>query len=117
VAWWGPWLERIASMTREGRSIGRVRILAEPPTGYQRWELWAARWHAEAGEDIRYLSRSVAARIGLPACPDWWLLDGERLIIMKFSDAGEIDGKWLVTDRGMAAFEGAQTGERAADAD
>lgn len=98
VDWWQPWLERIASFTREHKRIGRVRILAEPPSDYQRWELWAAPWHARAGERIRYLPRSRAEEVGLPMAYDWWLLDNERLIVMKFTNEGEIDSKTLITD-------------------
>jgi hypothetical protein len=50
------------------------------------------------GEQIRYMPRSRAGEIGLPLAHDWWLLDDERLIIMKFTDAGEIAGKSLITD-------------------
>ena len=59
--WWQPWLEQIARLTRDGKHIARVRVLAEPPTAYQRWEIWAAPWHAQAGEDIRYLPRRSRA--------------------------------------------------------
>src|SRR6266550_7263690 len=48
VNWWRPWLDQITEFTRRGKQIARVRILAEPPSDYQRWELWAAPWHAEA---------------------------------------------------------------------
>src|ERR1035441_7672542 len=44
--WWRPWLEQIKRLTGEGRQISRVRVLAEPLTDYQRWEMWAAPWHA-----------------------------------------------------------------------
>jgi hypothetical protein len=98
VAWWRPWLDQIADLTAQGRRMSRVRLLAEPPSAYQRWELWAAPWQAKAGEDIRYMSRSTAVRLGLPDGPDWWLLDDQRLIIMEFTVDGEIAGKLLVTD-------------------
>jgi len=101
--WWRPWLEQIANLTREGKRIGRVRIVADPPSDYQRWEMWAAGWHAQAGERIGYLRRSRAEQIGLPLVRDWWLLDDERLIIMKFTDGGELDGKSLITDPDIIA--------------
>jgi len=103
VGWWQPWLEQIACFTREGKTIARVRVLAEPPTDYQRWEIWAALWHAQAGEDIRYMPRSTAKRIGLPLDHDWWLLDDERLIVMRYTDANEIADKELITDPGTVA--------------
>ena len=97
--WWRPWLERIERFTKEGKAVSRVRVLAEPPSDYQRWELWAAPWHSRAGERIAYLARSEAERIGLPLNHDWWLLDDRTLILMLFTDAGEIESKALVTDR------------------
>lgn len=79
------------------------RILAEPPSDYQRWELWAARWHADAGEQIGYLSRSQAVALGLPTNYDWWLLDEQAVIVMRFDETGRIAGKELVTDPGIVA--------------
>jgi hypothetical protein len=103
VDWWRPWLDRVGRLTREGKTVSRVRILNEPPSDYERWQLWAARWHAEAGEDIRYLPRSRAERIGLPVDQDWWLLDDERLILMEFAADGDIGPKTLITDDGTVA--------------
>jgi hypothetical protein len=101
--WWRPWLEQIARLTREGKSVCRIRVLAEPPSDYQRWELWAAPWHARAGEQISYMPRSRAEQIGLPLDHDWWLLDDERLIITRYTSAGEIDYKELDTTPGIVA--------------
>lgn len=103
VSWWRPWLDQITDLTRAGKRISRVRILAEPPTDYQRWELWAAPWHAGAGEDIRYLRRRDAVSAGLPVTSDWWLLDDERVILMRFDAEGRITGKLLVTSPDVAA--------------
>lgn len=103
LAWWRPWLEQIARFTAEGKRVARVRVLDEPPSDYQRWELWASGWHAEAGEKISYIPRSRALEVGLPLTYDWWLLDDERLIIMRYDDAGEIAGKSLTTDQGIIA--------------
>jgi hypothetical protein len=103
AGWWRPWLEQISKLASEGKRISRVRVLAEPPSDYQRWMLWGNPWHAKAGEQICYLPRSRAERIGLPLVHDWWLLDDERLIDMRFTDAGEIAGKSLITDPGTVA--------------
>ena len=103
TGWWRPWLEQVARLTREGKTVSRVRILDEPPTDYQRWMLWAGPWYAAAGEDIRYLARSTAGRIGLPLDHDWWLLDGERVMVIRYTGANEIAGKWLITDPGGTA--------------
>ena len=98
IDWWRTWLDQIARFTREGKQVSRVRVLAEPPSDYQRWMMWAAPWHAQAGEQIRYLPRSRAGQIPLPLGRDWWLLDDERVIQMWFTDEGEIDEKILTDD-------------------
>jgi hypothetical protein len=103
ISWWRPWLDMITGMTAEGKRVGRVRILAEPPTDYQRWELWSAPWHAQAGEQIGYLTRSQANALGLPTRYDWWLLDEQAVIVMRFDETGRIAGKDLVTDPGIVA--------------
>jgi hypothetical protein len=105
IDWWRPWLDRLTVMTRdEGKTMSRVRITAEPPTPYQQWELWAARWHAEAGEDIRYLPRAEAERLSLPLDHDSWLLDDRHLIVMHFTSSGAIKDKELITDKGEIAL-------------
>jgi uncharacterized protein DUF6879 len=98
IDWWYPWLERVSRFASEGRHISRVRILDEPPTEYQQWMLWADPWHAAVGEEIRYVTRSRAERAIPPLDHDWWLLDGEQVIVMRFTDDGEDAGKELVTD-------------------
>jgi hypothetical protein len=34
--WYRPWLDQIRKATGQGRRVARVRVLAEPPTNYQR---------------------------------------------------------------------------------
>jgi hypothetical protein len=101
--WFRPWMEQVARQTAQGKRIGRVRVQAEPPTGYQRWERYVGRWNAAAGEDIRYMSRSRAEQIGLPLDHDWWLLDDDRVIAMRFAAAGEIEAMELITGPGSVA--------------
>lgn len=103
VDWWRPWLDQVAQLTREGRVMSRVRILAEPPSDYQRWLMAADPWHAEAGERISYLARSRAREAGLPLEHDWWLLDDAAVIVMRFTATGEIDGKTLINEPGEVA--------------
>lgn len=103
VSWWRPWLDRIAALAADGRHVSRVRVIDEPPSDYQRWELWAAPWHAAAGERITYITRAVAGDLGLPLGYDWWLLDEQVLLITRFAADGTIAGKTLDTDRDLIA--------------
>jgi len=100
---WRPWLERVARFRAEGKHIGRIRVLEEPPTDYQRWLLWASPWLEAAGEDIGYMARSRALAVGLPLDHDWWLLDRERVLITWFTPDGEIREKIATDEPGDVA--------------
>ena len=95
--WWQSWLDQITRLTSDGKTISRVRVLAEPPSDYQRWMIWAAPWYAEAGERIAYMTQRKAYSLGLPE-GDWWLLDDERAVIMGFDDEDRLEVKTLITD-------------------
>lgn len=103
LGWWRPWLDQITRMTAEGKQFSRVRVVDEPPSDYQRWMIWTGRWNIEAGERISYLPRSMARQLAIPMGYDWWLLDDERLIMMRYTESGEIAGKELITDAGVIA--------------
>lgn len=100
--WWQDWLDMIRGLAQQGKTVERVRVLAEPLTTYQQWESWGDRWHTEAGEQISYLSRSQALGVGLPL-EDWWLFDSTRLVQMRFDDEGAAMGQQLVTDPQVVA--------------
>ncbi len=89
---------QVRSMTRAGIAIGRVRIVDTPLTDYQRWRNWMDHWNREAGEDIHYLSRPLLRQMGRPPFQpdaDWWLVDGERLLIMEY--AVDLSGRAIKT--------------------
>jgi hypothetical protein len=96
--WWQEWLDLIAGHSRLGRVIERVRVLADPLSIYQKWLLWGDRWHASAGERIRYLRRNQADAIGLPVDRDWWLLDATQVVVMRFTPGGKLASTELLTD-------------------
>lgn len=96
LSWWREWLDEVGVLTRQGKRIGRVRVLSDPPTRYQEWGLWGTAWHIRAGEDIRYLPRRTADVLGIPM-GDWWLFDDQQLVAMTFTPQGDIAGKMLIT--------------------
>jgi hypothetical protein len=99
IGWWAEWLHDAAAQAAQGKRLSRIRVIPDNgPTAYQRWLIWADPWYAQAGVDIRYIRHLRAEWIGLPMQDDWQLLDGDRLVIMRFTDAGEIAGKELITD-------------------
>lgn len=87
----GAWMIQVKQHTAAGRTIGRVRVVDEPLTDYQRWMRWMDRWNREAGEQIDYLTRRYAAVVKLlpdVGPQDWWLFDDRRLLVMHFDDSG-----------------------------
>lgn len=98
-----PWMRQVAAQTAAGKQIGRVRVIEEPPTEYQRWERWLDRWNTDAGEAIMYLPRSyvrqnLSAQEPFPGT-DWWLFDDARVMIMHFDGAGQRVRVELTDDR------------------
>lgn len=94
-----PWYDRTRRAAAEGRPFTRVRVVTVPLGDYSRYALWCARDNIRAGEDIRYLERSQAARLGLPVEPphDAWLLDDVTVVILHF-DADDAFAGAEVTD-------------------
>ncbi|GAA4701514.1 DUF6879 family protein [Phytohabitans rumicis] len=95
---YAAWLDQIRTVTSQGRRVERVRVLEEPPTDYQRWEMWSGQYNIEAGEAIHYLTRSRAIEIDLPVQDDWWLFDGQRLALMRFTPDGEPLGGEIISE-------------------
>lgn len=95
------WYRRVAEHVAQGARVERVRVQEDPPTDYQRFERWLDQWNLQAGEIMRYMTRTRAHEIGLlPAAgnADWWLLDSARLIVMRFDDSGHRIANKLATD-------------------
>lgn len=98
-AFYAEWLDRIRSVTSQGKRVERIRVLDEPPTDYQRWEIWSGQYNIAAGETIRYLNRSHALKVGVPVTDDWWIFDSQHVALMRFAPAGEPLGGEIISDR------------------
>lgn len=99
IPFFAEWHHSIRAATAQGRRIIRVRILDEPPTDYQRFEIWAGQYNTEAGETLLYLPRSQAVQLHLPLDHDWWMFDQQRLALMQFDPDGRPLGGEITTDR------------------
>jgi hypothetical protein len=82
----GPWFVNARAQTAAGKRIERVRLVDEPPSDGQRYLLATTPDNLAAGEDIRYLRRTDAERIGLPDF-DFWLFDSRILARFNWTDA------------------------------
>jgi len=89
--WHQDWLCFLREVTAAGVQVQRVRLVSVPHTTYTRWGLDVARLNAEAGEDMRYLTRHLAKDIEFPE-EDYWLLDDDKLVLSVFSADGRTGG-------------------------
>lgn len=96
--WFQPWLETVRAVTEQDKRMERVRIIDDPLTDYQRFEMSMSQHNVAAGETIHYLHRAVASSVGLPTDSDWWLFDSLRLARMDFDTDGHFLGTTIVTD-------------------
>ncbi|WP_343240512.1 DUF6879 family protein [Streptomyces sp. SID14515] len=74
ASWWRPWLDVVAAATARGVSMRRLRIVSEPLSDYTRYEYDGTFTNVAAGEDMRWLPRSAARDLLLPAL-DGWIMD------------------------------------------
>jgi hypothetical protein len=92
-----PWLARIARTSMEGKDWRRVRIVDDPLTDYQRYQMASYRESQATGEGV-----FIARRGDVPAPPtqvgDFWLFDAgtpeEHAVLMRYDE----DGHWLGAD-------------------
>jgi hypothetical protein len=84
-AWHRGWMEMISRDRAQGKLWQRVRIVSIPLSDYNRYAMTIARLSASAGEDVRYMVRSDARRLGLDPL-DAWILDEHQLVHLQFSD-------------------------------
>lgn len=92
------WRALIRETTARGVAVRRARIVSEPLSDYVRFEYDITEGHnAGAGEDVRWLPRRQATGLALPG-NDFWLFDGETLLVNHFSGAGDWTATEHVTD-------------------
>jgi hypothetical protein len=94
---WRPWFDLIRSTGNRGVPVRRARIISEPVSEYIRFEYDVTVMNVAAGEDVRWLPRRRATDLALPG-NDFWLFDGEVLLVHHFSGNGDMAGSELVTD-------------------
>ncbi|WP_327086972.1 hypothetical protein OIE66_32280 [Nonomuraea sp. NBC_01738] len=79
---WGDHLDQVRESTARGVRWRRVRVVSEPASEYIQWEHACTHTNVEAGEDIRWLPRTLAADLMLPGA-DCWVFD-HRVIRWNF---------------------------------
>ncbi|MFH8385020.1 DUF6879 family protein [Kitasatospora sp. NPDC018058] len=91
------WCRSRREQSALGKRFERVRIMDNPPTLGQRYLLDNAERNSKVGEDIRYLWRADAERLGLPE-EDAWLFDSRVIALLHFDADDDLTGVELITD-------------------
>lgn len=86
--WHRAWLDMLRRDRAAGKAWQRVRIVDVPLSNWSRYALGVARLSVRAGDDIRYLRRDAALRLGIDPY-DAWLVDDVRLIRLHFDDSDD----------------------------
>ena len=95
--WREDWVTYIREVRAAGKVFERVRVVSEPHSDYTRFGLDASRDNVAAGDDIRYLPRPLANKLGLPD-EDYWLFDSRLAVIFTFGPDGRISRFELTDD-------------------
>lgn len=90
------WTRVVRAATGRDASIGRVRLVGYPITGYTRYELAAYDGNVEAGESVHLVDRRWLDR-SWDAAPDFWLIDGQ-VWLMRYDHAGAFLGAEVAPD-------------------
>jgi hypothetical protein len=103
------WLARIAvSTVTAGKRWTRVRVVDEPLTEYQRYQLTSHQEAQAAGERVLIVPRSAVGDVG----PDFWLFDeagpDAHAAVMRYDP----EGRWLGASLVSYQDEVRELGER-----
>ncbi|MFE6867932.1 DUF6879 family protein [Kitasatospora sp. NPDC057692] len=96
-SWWSPWLQLIEETTSRGVEVRRARVVSEPVSEYIRFEHEITFRNVASGEQVRWLPRRQATGLALPG-NDFWLIDGQVLLVHHFSGDGDFVDDELATD-------------------
>lgn len=93
--WWRGWFNLLVEATARGVVVRRARIVSEPVSQYIRFEYEVTKNNIAAGEQVRWLPRRQATDLALPG-NDFWLFDGQHLLINHFTGDGSPAGKEVI---------------------
>ncbi|MFC0527076.1 DUF6879 family protein [Phytohabitans kaempferiae] len=98
AARWPDWFDAMSATTARGVQVRRARVISEPISAYIRYEYDVTDGlNIASGEEVRWLPRRQASDIALPG-NDFWLFDGDLLILNHIGGNGEWLGVEQSTD-------------------
>lgn len=99
VAWdlGSDWNQNIRAQVDQGKRVGRVRVVDQPPTEGQRFLLGYAGCNAASGEDVGCLWRADAQRINLLE-EDFWIFDSRLVAVLHFDEDDNLTSIETITE-------------------
>jgi hypothetical protein len=95
-----PWLARIAITTLiGGRRWSRFRVMDDPLTDYQHYQLASYRESQAVGERVQIARRPDIGDAG----PDFWLFDERLVVLMHYRTDGRLDRRELRDEPAVVA--------------
>ncbi|MGH3861126.1 DUF6879 family protein [Actinokineospora sp.] len=95
LEWIADFYDWVHAATLAGKRFERVRVIADPPTDYQRFLVSFTPAAVAKGEDIRLIDADRAAALHLGG--DFWMFDDHLVAVMQFGDKG-VTGAEVITD-------------------
>jgi hypothetical protein len=83
------WTEVISSAKKRGASMKRLRLISQPLTNYETFEVQAYQENIKAGEEIRVMDRD-----DWPWTGDFWFFDNTWIARMHY----DVDGAFVGVD-------------------
>jgi hypothetical protein len=93
------WLLCLREQRDKGIYRSRVRVVNTPLSDYDRYAFeWGYAYNVPAGDDTRILNlaEQLSLPIGLGLWHDFWLIDDERAVRMRYNRKGEFLGADLI---------------------
>jgi hypothetical protein len=87
------WMEQLAQERVAGKRRYRVHVLKSPLSDYLRYECeWGYVYTSRAGEEIYILDLAETPRPDGLINEDFWLLDDEHVLVMRYDPEGRLLG-------------------------
>jgi hypothetical protein len=81
------WTDTIKAAVERGASMKRLRLISDPLTNYEEFELLSYKTNSEAGEEIRAMDRD-----DWPWTGDFWFFDTTWIVRMHYDENGAFVG-------------------------
>ena len=91
----------VAPAVARGVAWERIRLVSDELTDYERWELHAYRENAAVGDRTWIVSRAQAQKGYEIGVSDFWVIDGEHVVLQLYGASGDWQGNRLGSDQAL----------------